>query len=92
MTSAKRRAKLKRTSTKHVRSSHTGRHDRSLVKHHMVVHNAPEVIRSEKKRVKVDNNRAISRDIIFLRKSPPRQEQQQQEKKDIVETLDINVI
>lgn len=89
MTSARRRAKLKRGS-KNTRSGQPARQDGSLVKHHMVT-SMPQSNRNDKKRVKLyNNNDSISRDIMFLRKSPPRQENGK-EKKDVIATLDINV-
>lgn len=100
MTSAKRRAKLKRGgSIKHVRGircstdggNQTGIQDRNIVKHHMVT-TTPQPVQNDRKRAKLNNNQAISRDIIFLRKSPPQQDKEHmEEKSSVITTLDINV-
>ena len=69
---AKRRAKLKRSTPKSVSK------DRAMVKHHRQAQNVTNItVKRDTKRRRVDEYRSISRDIMFLQKSPPRQEEGQ---------------
>jgi hypothetical protein len=83
MTSAKRRAKLKRGAPKPIgNSGGFNKQDRAMVKHHhnskVFLPSSDSVGRSEAKSKRLRSMNpgaeagAISRDILFLRKSPPR--------------------